>query len=391
MPANKKRVEDERRMKKVLIITTISGFIKQFELNDVAILQEQGCEVHYASNFDNPIYEVSREELEEKGIILHHINIQKSPSHLIKNSGALKELRRIIKEENITMVHCHNPMGGVLGRLLTFGLKEKPQVIYTAHGFHFYKGAPALNWIFYYPVERFLARRTNALITINEEDYQRAKTFSVGKKGKVAKIPGVGIVVKKFAEKAHMRNQVREELGIPQDAFYILSVGELNQNKNHRVILQAMAECKDENIYFGICGRGPLQEELLRKAKELGMEHRVKLFGFRKDIPEMLSAADVFAFPSIREGLGIAAIESQAAGIPLITSDCRGTREYMQDGINGIVCKNNTSHEYAEAIKRLKENNSLRNEMSKNCLQLSQKFDISVTDKIMRQLYKEML
>ncbi len=373
-------------MKKVLFVTTISGFLQQFEMNDVAILQEAGYEIHYASNFNNPVYKLDREELRKKGILFHHIDIEKSPVKIRQNIKAYWQLKKLLKKEQISVIHCHNPMGGVLGRLAAMH-QRKVFTIYTAHGFHFYDGAPMINWLLYFTAERLLAKCTDCLITINREDYIRAGRFHLRKGGLVEKIPGVGVQTERFANKTGIREQVRQELGIGEDIFFILSVGELNQNKNHAVILKALSMIEDEHIYYGICGRGYMEEELRKTASELGLAERVFLFGFRNDIPRILSAADCFTFPSKREGLGIAALEAMATGIPLITSDCRGTREYMKHEKNGFVCADGTAAEYAEAICRMRDNPQKRKQMSQNCLKMAKKFDIAVTDRIMRRVY----
>ena len=377
-------------MKKVLFITTISGFLQQFEMNDVNIVQELGYEVYYASNFYNPVYEMSREVLRKHNISLHQIDIQKSPFNILKNFKAWKQLRKVLQKEHIDVIHCHNPMGGVLGRLATIGIKEKIHVIYTAHGFHFYKGAPVLNWLLYYPVELLLAKRTDKLITINDEDYKRAKKFRIRENGVVKKIPGVGVDTERFGRHIGEREKIRKELDISENEFFILSVGELNANKNHQIIMHAIARLQDRNIRYGICGRGPAEEELRRLAIELGIEEQVTLYGFRKDIPRMLAAADCFAFPSKREGLGIAALEAMAAGIPMITSDCRGTREYMQHAINGYVCKKGTVEEYMTAIYSMQISKEKCEMFAVACRKTAEKFDIKVTDKIMRQVYADL-
>ena len=168
-----------RPMKKILIVTTVGGFLPQFEMNDVKLLMEQGYEIHYASNFQNPVYQLDREALEAKGLKLHPIDIQKSPAKIGRNLKALFQLCTILREEDVSVVHCHNPMGGVLGRIAATCLPKhkRPYVIYTAHGFHFYRGAPFFNWMFFYPTERLLAGCTDCLITINHEDAQRAEKF----------------------------------------------------------------------------------------------------------------------------------------------------------------------------------------------------------------------
>ncbi|MDE6608309.1 MAG: glycosyltransferase [Lachnospiraceae bacterium] len=154
-------------MKKVLIITTVSGFLPQFEKNNVKLLCEAGCEVHYASNFKNPVYTFCEADLKAQGIRLHQIDIAKSPCKLLANLRAVMQLLRVIRENGIDIVHCHNPMGGVAGRIAARLSKKRPYVIYTAHGFHFYKAAPRKNWLFFYPVEWILARMTDIIVTIN--------------------------------------------------------------------------------------------------------------------------------------------------------------------------------------------------------------------------------
>lgn len=377
-------------MKRVLILTTISGFLTQFEMNDVKILEDLGYKLYYASNFYHPVYRFGKKQLKERGIKLFQINIEKSPLHLIRNFKALLQLCRFIKSERIQILHCHNPMGGVLGRLAAFFChKQKLRVIYTAHGFHFYHGAPLFHWLCYYPVEAVLARMTDCLITINEEDYRRAAAFVLNRNGWTVRIPGVGVDTEKFRACIGIRKQLRKKLGIGEDIFYILSVGEVNKNKNHEVILRAVARIKNPRIHYGICGRGNREEYLLKLAKALGIEKQFTLFGFRNDIPDILQCADCFAFPSKREGLGIAAIEAMAGGIPLITSVCRGTREYMENGVTGYLCAGNSPEEYERAIRRMLQDEPLRKQMGENCMERAKRFDLSATDRIMRRVYSQ--
>lgn len=379
-------------MKKVLIITTISGFLSQFEMNDVDILKDLGCELHYASNFNNPVYESDQGELRKKGIKLYQIEIEKTPVHLAHNIKAFFQICNIIRKERIELLHCHNPIGGVLGRLAAlFCRGQNVRVIYTAHGFHFYKGALWVNWLLFFPAEALLARVTDCLITINKEDYKRASFFRLRKKKSLrVQIPGVGVRTEKFRKEPDRRKIMRDRLGIGEEVFYILSVGELNRNKNHEVILRAIAKIGNPLIHYGICGKGKRAEYLRRLAEELGIESQFTLFGFRRDIPDMLQCADCFAFPSKREGLGIAAIEAMAGGIPLITSDCRGTREYMEDGVTGYVCRGGSVEEYAEAITRMMENPEDRKRMGLVCTERARRFDLAETDRIMRKVYRKM-
>ncbi len=381
----------EPGMKKVLIVTTISGFLAQFEMNDVGILKNLGCELHYASNFRNPVYESDQEELKQQGIKLYQIDIEKSPIHLAHNIKAFYQICKVIREEGIELLHCHNPLGGVLGRLAAFFCGSgKVSVIYTAHGFHFYNGAPLVNWLFYFPAEAMLARFTDCLITINEEDYKRTAAFRLKGKQMRVQIPGVGVRTEKFRKEPKTRQRMRRSLGIGEDIFYILSVGEVNKNKNHEVILRALAKLGNPKIHYGICGKGKRADYLNRLAEELGIGSQFKMYGFRRDIPDMLQCADCFAFPSKREGLGIAAIEAMAGGIPLITSDCRGTREYMEDGVTGYICRKGSVEEYARAISKMWEDAEGRKRMGMACRERAGKFDLSETDRIMKKVYRRM-
>lgn len=374
-------------MKKVLFITTISGFLQQFEMNDVHILQKSGYEVHYATNFNNPIYEVDIDVLKRMGIVLHQIEIQKSPGRLLQNTRALRQLKRLMKREKFRIIHCHNPMGGVLGRLAAAFSGERAYIIYTAHGFHFYKRAPVKNWLLYYTAERLLAHWTDMIITINREDYLRACRFHLRKNGRVEWIFGVGVDTERFRARPQMRRQKREELGIPENFFHIVTAAELNSNKNQKIIIEALAGLKDKEICYSICGKGDNAENLERLIHEHQLEQRVRLLGYRTDMEEILQTADCFAFPSIREGLGIAAVEALCCGVPLIAADNRGTREYAFDNYNSIVCRADNVTDFKEAISRMYSDPIYRDMLSSHCRETSENFSRETVGKIMGDIY----
>lgn len=374
-------------MKKVLFITTISGFLQQFEMNDVDILQKAGYEVHYATNFSNPIYEVDIDILDRQGIVLHQIDIQKSPRRIRQNTKALRQLRTLLRQEKFDILHCHNPMGGVLGRLAAAFSREGTYVIYTAHGFHFYEGAPLKNWLLYYTAERLLAHWTDMIITINREDYSRASRFHLRKNGRVEWIFGVGVDSERFRPRPQISDRKREELGIPKSFFHIVTAAELNSNKNQKIIIEALAGLKDKDICYSICGKGENAEYLKRLIREHQLEHRVRLLGYRTDMEEILQTADCFAFPSIREGLGIAAVEALCCGVPLIAADNRGTREYAFDNYNSIVCRADNVTDFREAICRMYSDSSYRGVLSSHCRETSENFSREAVGKIMGDIY----
>ena len=333
-------------------------------------LLKEGHQVDIATNEDPKRggYPVP-EKYEKLGCRVYHIDIQRTPF-----SGdtfkAIKEIRELVSREEYDIVHCHTPVAGVCTRLACKNLRRERKntghplrVFYTAHGFHFYKGSPKKNWIIYYPAEWLCAHYTDTLITINKEDYGLAKSKfeGLGKSSlfsgcRVEYIPGVGIDVDKFANTVVDKAAKRKEIGVPEDAFLLLSVGELNENKNHQIVLKALGKLKEDgtleekNIHYAIAGEGDQKENLESLAKNLGIEDRFHLLGQRSDCPQLYKVADVFVFPSIREGLGLAALEGMAAGLPLICADNRGTRDFVQNGVNAIVCKCDDVDAFAKAI-----------------------------------------
>lgn len=385
--------------KKALFLTNVSGFLQQFEMPHVRILQEAGYQVHYASNFNHQVYDCDISALEDAGITIHHVNIKKSPAALVDNYRVLKEIVSIIEREQIQIIHCHNPVGGVIGRLAgRLSSNKCLKVIYTAHGFHFYKGASRINWAVFYRIERIMARFTDVLIVINKEDLKYASSFRLKPGGKVYLIPGTGLDFSKFqVPDTGERNELRKEISIGEKQFFLLSVGELNKNKNHMIIIKAISRLKErgikaEQFHYGICGEGGFKQELAKLIREEHLEEYVSLYGYASDVRRYLAAADGFAFPTIREGLGMACIEAMAMGLPVIASDNRGTREYMRAGKTGFVCKYNDAEEFAEAIEQLLSMDpETYQRISKECQRVTRDFDIHNTNQIMRHIYEEVI
>lgn len=316
---------DIHKPKKVLFTATVvKTHINVFHLPYLKWFKEHGYEVHVAAKNDF---------INEPCIIqncdkYYDIKFARFPFSKV-NINAYKELKKLIQENNYDIIHCHTPVAGVLTRLAARKNKNTT-VIYTAHGFHFFKGAPLLNWLIYYPVERFCARFTDKLITINKEDYERAKRFSLRKNGKVFYVSGVGINLEKIQNLKVNVKQKKTEIGILEDIPVLLSVGELIKRKNHETVLKALSQIKDKNFIYLICGRGILMEYLQNLTKQLGLESEVKFLGFRKDIVEICKTADLFIFPSYQEGLPVALMEAMAAGLPVIASNVRGNRDLIE-------------------------------------------------------------
>ena len=313
---------------KLLYITSLSGKrINSFMKSAVVAAKRCGVEFTMACNMEMADLKLYEEDCKEYGISVVHIDFDRNPLSL-KNVKAKKQLSDLMKINKYDVVHCNTPIGGLLGRICAKEMKV-PYVIYQAHGFHFWKGAPLKNWLCYYPVEKFLARYTDLLLTINAEDYDVAKTFSLKKNGDVKLLHGVGVEVEKIQSKKVDKTNKRTELRIEQDAYVMVSVGELIPRKNQLLAISAFAKANIQDSYLLICGVGTFEDELRQEIKRLNIEDRVRLLGFRQDIIEILGCSDAFVFPSLQEGLPAALMEAMAVGVPCIASRIRGNIDLL--------------------------------------------------------------
>ena len=315
-----------------ILYTTTIGLTMIFFKSLVKRLIEAGHTVDIAANeSDYQVDDVYR----QLGCRVFQVNWQRSPLSR-QNLKAIKELRAIVAAGNYDIVHCHTPVAGFCTRYACKQLRKQGlRVFYTAHGFHFYKGAPLKNWLIYYPVEKYSSRFTDVLITITKEDFALAERKM--KAVKLAYIPGVGVDAERFRNTVTDVDEKRRELGIPAEAFLFLSVGELNQNKNHRVFIQALKKINDPGVHYAIAGTGDKKEELQQLADELGLTDRVRLLGYRNDVAELYKAADAYVLPSLREGLNVSLMEAICSGLPVICGNIRGNRDLVLDGKNGFL------------------------------------------------------
>ena len=354
-------------MKKALIIASVPSMIEQFNMNNIKILQELGYQVDVATNFENG-GTISKERTAEFKKELANINVKcynipfaRNPFSK-SNIKAYKEIKKIVQEDNnYNIIHMHSPIGGVCGRLACRKLPRTDlKIIYTAHGFHFYKGAPLLNWIIYYPIEKWLSKYTDCLITINKEDYELAKKKFKAKR--VELVNGVGVDENKFNFEMSKddKHQLRKSLGLKDDDFVLIQVGELNKNKNQIMAIETMKDLvkKYSNIHLLIVGIGGLEDFYKQKVKEYNLSKNIHLLGYRKDVPKLLKISDMLLSLSYREGLPVNVIEGLMAGLPAIVTDCRGSRDLVEDGVNGYVIKNQDM--LINKIREIKDKNELK-------------------------------
>lgn len=364
---------------KILYVTTISDSMVFFPRH-IEMLLDQGNTVDMACNVKRPIDPL----LLKRGCRVYDVAFTRNPFNK-KNYAAYKQLKDIISKENYDIVHTHTPTASACVRLACRNMKNV-KVYYTAHGFHFFHGASIMNWLFYYPIEWWLSRYTDLLITINQEDYQRAK--KAFKARQVVYVPGVGVDVARFKEAVADRLDKRREIGVPDNAVLILSVGELIKNKNHATVIKVIARLKDPNIFCVICGSGQLQGYLRALINKLGVDKQVILLGTRNDIDEICNIADIFIHPSYREGLPVAVMEAMAAGLPCVVSRIRGNTDLIHDGKGGYICRPNDVDGYCQAVLSLAADESRRKAMGDYNQEIIVRFDINKVLTEMKCLYE---
>ena len=292
----------------------------------IVAAKKVGLDFTLACNMDGADKNAYRKDCEAYQIRSVNIGFNRNPLNP-KNIIAFKQLNQLMREQHFDIVHCNTPIGGVLGRICAVQ-NHIPHIIYQAHGFHFWKGAPALNWLVYYPIEKLLAQYTDLLITINKEDYSRAQQFSYRGKGYSTFVHGIGISINNYNELPSLKESIRQSLQIPPNAKVFLSVGELNDNKNQITAIQAFMDANLKDSYYLLCGDGANRNKI-EKIIEKNNNNKIKLLGYRSDIPQIIKECDYFIFPSYREGLSAALMEAMVGGLPCIVSRIRGNTDLL--------------------------------------------------------------
>lgn len=321
-------------MKRFLVVTTVAIMVDHFLIPSIKMMQGKGYEVHVACNFEkgnpcsNERLQQIKQKLDELGVKYFHVDFTREITSVKENVIACRQLSGLINENNYDIVHCHSPIAGVLTRFVCRKARKKgTKVLYTAHGFHFYKGAPLKNWFIYFSAELVCSCFTDVLITVNKEDYNLAKKRMHAKS--IEYIPGVGIELSRFQNVKIDKNAKRKELAVPENATVLLSVGEVNKNKNQEIVIRALETIKD--VYYVIAGDGELIGYLKELAKVVGVEARVLFLGYRTDVVELCKTADIYVLPSKREGLPVAVLEAMASGLPCVVSNIRGNKELINE------------------------------------------------------------
>jgi len=342
--------------KKILFCATVDYHFQLFHLPQMKWFKEQGWEVHVAAAGHMELDYTDRK---------FHIPIARSPFRS-SNIKAYKELKSIIKDNDYSMIHCHTPLGGVITRLAArySRKKQKTKVLYTAHGFHFCQGAPLFNWMIYYPIERWLSFYTDALITINDEDYRLASSHKFMAQ-EIFHIHGVGVDTDRFKPIDETEKASRKKsLGYNLNDFLLFYGAEFNQNKNQQLLIKTMEIVKKKrvNVRLLLAGSGSTKacQEL---SKQLGVDKSIEFLGLRDDIDQLLPICDMAVGSSLREGLPVNIMEAMSCQLPIVATVNRGHSELISDDLNGWIVNANDPDSFANKIIALIDDDALRRKL----------------------------
>lgn len=386
-------------MRKVLIVASVSEMIEAFLLPNIELLQKMGNEVHVMANFKDTDAlrqerkDLFKEQLVNMGVISYSLPIHRDPFHA-ENKTAYNQMKQIIEREQFSMIHCHTPIGGVLTRLAARTVRKSgTKVMYTAHGFHFFKGAPLKNWALFYTVEKILSKYTDCLITINQEDYSAAHSHRF-KTNMIELIPGVGINPLKFRPATESkRNYLRQQYGYKKDEFILIYVAELSYRKHQDMLIKMMPKLLTilPNAKLLLVGDGEHSKwhEFHSLIHDLGVEDQVNMLGFRRDINDLMSLSNVVVSASRQEGLPVNVLEAMSIGLPLVVTDCRGNRDLVRDGENGFVVDIDDTKQFLERLVDLYQHKEKRTAFSKASLQAIKKYSVNNVNDTLETIYQK--
>lgn len=371
---------------KVLLIATVQSHICQFHRPLVEMLHEHGCEVHVAAK--NNLAEKNGLQLDFADRIFD-IPFERSPFSW-KNLAAYKQLKQIIDNEKYDVVHTNTPVGGIAGRLAARKVRKNGcQVFYTAHGFHFFQGGPKKSWLIYYPIEKFMCRYTDELVTITDEDFQLARNkFRVS----VSHIHGIGANTNKYAAVTSAEIlELRKALGFTANQKLIICTGELNNNKNQITAIRAMHQVAKvmPNAILLIAGNGPTHDSLQAAINTLNLQSNVILLGYRTDLDKYVKISNLILSCSKREGLPLNIIEGMLCKKPVVASANRGHKELIQDERNGYLLSSTDVEGFSAKIIELLDDTALANAFGEEGYMLAQAYTDQAVKLELEQIYQK--
>ena len=370
-------------MDKVLFTASIDEHLIGFHLPFIDWFVQAGFEVHAASSGESIIPGIAQK---------YNIGFERTPLRW-GNMRAYGQLKQIMAANQYKVIHCHTPMASILTRLAAISSRRKgTKVIYTAHGFHFFKNAPKLNWMIYYPTEKIMSYVTDCLNTINREDYGRAVKKLHAKR--IELVHGVGVDLNVFTSQTQaMKDEKRQNYGYPQEAFIMIYAGELSYRKHQDLLIDAMTYLKNEEKKYLLllAGKGPYDDRYRSEIVKNGLQDHVLLLGRRNDIAQLMTLADIAISASRQEGLPVNIMEGMATGLPLIATDCRGNRDLVTDGENGYVIGIEDAKSCADVIRKMASDEEARWNFSQNNIRKIKKYALESVLAEMADIYKSFI
>ena len=372
-------------MKKVLFAATLRSHIGQFHQPYLKFFKNAGYEVHIAAKDNSNQKKIKIGHYDQ----FHPICYERLPFKR-ENIKAYFQMKNLLKQHQYDIIHCHTPVAAVITRLVSRPYRKKGlKVIYTAHGFHFFQGAPRKNWLIYYRVEKFLSRFTDCLITINQEDYQWALSNGFSAKS-INLIKGVGVDLKEFVlQTEEKKKALRKQYQYDNDEFILLCAANMSYRKHQDLIIKAAARARNQvsNLKIILAGTGEREEEYRSMVKDFELENTVEMIGYVREIPKYMGLADGIVSTARQEGLPINIVEAMVTGLPIIATDCRGNSDLVKDNVNGFIVGIDDIEGMTQAIIKLSKSEGLRRRFGEQSINLAEEYSLKSVQKEMAKIY----
>lgn len=359
---------------------------RRFNKANIDALHALGYEVELCANFENgegPEMHNQKYvgECAINGIKAHSIPFARHS--LTSNLKCLPLLTGLLKREQYDIVHAHTETGGLLLKLAR-GVKGKSKFFYTPHGMSFWKGSGLKSQLVYKPLERWICSAMDMNLGINMEEVEYLMRWN---KLTACYVHGIGLNVARMQSPARSKEYVRKEFDLSESDKLVISIGELDDNKNHITVIRALAKLGRKDFKYVVCGVGPNKDMLLAESVSLGLKENTILAGYRSDISDILNAADIFVFPSYHEGMPVSALEAMACGLPVICSEIRGNVDIVRDGDNGFLFEPSNIDTLSQKLVYLMDDVSTRETMGAKNKELVKAFSLEAVTEELRKIY----
>ncbi len=366
---------------KVLLLCSTDNMIWQFLIPHIRDLQKYGATIDCVCSRTGFWFD----ELKTKfGLNMINVPMTRLPL-TFKNYGAYKTLVALQNENKYDLIYCQQPVGGMLGRLL--GRKFKIPVIYTAHGYFFFKGNNAVKNFIFKSAERVMARWTDVLITMNDEDFSESKKF---KCENCYNISGIGLDIEKYNNQEFDKISFKKSLGIKENEKIILSVSEFIKRKNHETMIKTFARLVKENanVKYILCGDGKLMAKMQELVQKLDLKNKVIFLGYRRDVNKIMQISDIFYHQSFHEGLTMSIMEAMYFKLPIVASSVRGNKNLVKEE-GGILTSAKDINSQLNALKYLLDNDEICEQMGEFNRKHVDKYLLKNVRKELKQIYEK--